>query len=356
MAFGVLDTRYIDLPPNIDVAYVQGLKTAAGVSFQTVLQQIDARLTTFNGGIDPLAAALIYPTDQVTAERMQPIAFEVSASSELSVPRAQFTDGAASALPLRKWDVALQWTEDGLEEMSLNKILLQIDSVILGLKSHSRKEIFRRLFSDAEIRVDRTTTMVNPGFAGSGTGLNAFTTPFPSGAALPGGYTLYHRDTAANLGVALKTMRDKLKKWQKGPFDVIAPADQIAAITALTGFYFTGSPLIRPDQTKPEALVDPELYVGVFDNDIRIRHAIDDFTDPNIAMFKSSGALNPANPLAWRYDSRAGRGRDAFLRSRSMYPLDQSIVVQRYGIGVANRTAVALLRVGASGGYVAPTI
>lgn len=354
--FGVLDTQYIDLPANIDQTYLEGLRTASGLSFPAVLRSIDQRLAAYNSYVDPLAAALMYPTSEIVAERMQAIAFVVEESSEYTVPRPQYVEGAASALPLRKWDVSTQWTEDGLEEMTLNRINLQIDSIVLGFQTHGRKEVLRRLFDDSEVRVDPKTPMVNPGFAGSGTGLNAFTIPFPSGAPLPGGYTLYHRDTAANLATVIKTARNKLKKWQTGPFDLIAPQTQIDAIAALADFVPVGSALIRGNPDDPEALVDPNLYVGVYDKDIRVRVAIEDFTDPNIAIFKTFGDLNPQNALAWRYDAHAGRGRDAFLRSRSMYPLDQAIVVQRFGVGTANRTAAALIRIDSSGGYVAPSI
>lgn len=354
--FGFQDTQFIDLPPNMDLGYIEGLRTRAGIAFPRVLQEIDSRLTAFNGGLDPLLASLIFPTDEIVAERMQPIAFDVEESAEYTVPRVQFTDGQASALPLRKWDVSTGWTEDGLEEMSLNKILLQVDSILLGLKVRARKEIMRRFFSDAEVRVDPKTPMVNPGFAGSGTGLNAFTTPFPTGLPLPAGYTLYHRDTAANLAAVIKTARNKLRVWNSGPYDLIAPASMIASITALPDFVGVGSALIRRGPDTAEALVDPQLYLGVFDNDIQVRPALTDFDEPNIGIFKTGGALSTDNPLAWRFDSSAGRGRNAFLRSREFYPLSQAIVVQRFGIGVANRTAAALIRIGDAGGYVSPTI
>lgn len=354
--FGIQNTTYIDLPANVDRAYIEGLRTAAGVDFPRVLTEIDARLTTFNGGLDPLLAQLIFTTDEAMFEGIQPIAFDVQEAGEYTIARPQFVEGAGHMLPLRKWDVSTAWTEDGLNEMSLNRILAQLDSILLGLKVRARREIFRRLFSDAEVRVDKRSTAVSPGFAGSGTGLNVFNRPLPDGSALPAGYTHYHRDTAANLGVMVKTMRNKLRNWGDGPFDLIAPQAQIDAIAALPDFVGAGSALIRSAPDQAEAQVDPLTYIGVYDKDIRVRKAITDFADPNICVFRTAGPLSPNNPLAWRFDSRAGRGRDAYLRSRQFYPLAQAEVVQRFGIGVAERTAAALGRVGDSGGYVAPTI
>lgn len=356
MPRGFMDTKNIDLPSNIDHAYIEGLKTASGTTFARVLQEIDSRLTTFNGGLDPLLASLIYPTDEVFAERMQPIAFDVDESAEYTLPRAQFTDSIASSLPLRKWDVATGWTEEGLEEMSFNKIMLQVDSILLGLKTRHRKEVLKRLFSDAEVRIDPKTTSTNPGFAGSGTGLNVFNLPTPDGNALPDNYTLYFRDTEANLATALRAMRAELAKWQSGPFDLIGPQSLIDAITALPEFLKTGSQYRNEGMGVATANVDPNTYIGTLFDDVLVRPALNDFTAPNLAMFKTYGALSPQNPLAHRFDSRPGRGRDAFLRSRSLFPLSEAVVIQRYGIGVANRTGAALLRVGESGGYVAPAI
>jgi hypothetical protein len=298
----------------------------------------------------------MFTTDEAFVEGIAPIAFDVQEAGEYTVARPQFVEGAGSMLPLRKWDVSTGWTEDGIEEMSLNRILANVDSILLGLKVRARKEIMRRLFSDAEVRVDRKTTATSPGFAGSGTGLNVFSQPLPTGAALPGGYTHYIRDTTANRALALKTARNRVATWHTGPYDLIGSANTIDAITLLPEFVWAGSSLIRLPNGTAEALVDPDVYLGVYDKNIRVRNPVDDFTSDHAAIFRSFGALNPQNPLAWRYDSRAGRGRDAYLRSRQIYPLAQAEVVQRFGVGVANRTAAALIYFAASGSYTAPTI
>ena len=356
MAFGIMDTTYLDLPENVDRAYVEGLTTASGVTFERVLREIDSRLTTFNGGLDPLLASLIYPTPESFTEAIRPVAFDVQEAGEYTMARPQFTEGAGIMLPIRKWDVATGWTEDGLLEMSMNSIMVQIDSILLGLKTRARREIMRRLFSDAEVRIDRKSTATNPGFAGSGTGLNVFSDPLPSGADLPGGYTHYIRDTEANRGLALSAARDRVRTWHSGPYDFIGSASEVAAIKALPGFVPVGSALVRQAPDQPEAMVDPNVYVGVYDGDIQIRKPIDDFTTAHGAVFKSFGQLNTQNALAWRYDDRAGRGRDAYLRSRSLFPLHNAEVLQRFGIGVSNRTAAAVYYLAASGAYTPPAI
>src|SRR3712207_6182346 len=134
MPFGMLDTRYIDFPGNVDLAYIQGLRTRAGVDFPRLLREIDSRLGAFNGSLDPLIAALMTTTIEVFADTSGPIAFEVNERGEYTIARPQLVEGQAHMLPLRGYDISLGFTEDGLEAMSLNRILLNIDSVLLGLR------------------------------------------------------------------------------------------------------------------------------------------------------------------------------------------------------------------------------
>jgi hypothetical protein len=264
-------------------------------------------------------------------------------------------------LPVRKWDAAVGWTEDGLKEMRLANLLRNFDGMLLGFKTHFKKEVLRRFFRDTEVLVEAgKTTAVSPGFAGSGTGVNVYTRPYPSGAALPGGYTHYVRTNTAGLDAALLAARDKLLKiGHPAPFDIIAPATQIDLIKASPYFVKTGSPLIRAAPSAAEALVDPNEYVGVFGDFLRVRLPIDDFTDPNIAVFKSYGALDPRNALAIRFPDTPGvpgSGKEAYIRSRNIFPLAAAEVISRWGVGVSSRTAAVLIRVDNSGGYVAPTI
>lgn len=362
MPFGIFDTEYIDLPAAIDQNYLASLETADGTSFETVLGEIDTRLGVFNGISDSLMAALGYETQEVFIEYLQAVAFDVQEAGEYSMARLQ--RGEASGgwnLPVRKWDVAVGWTEDGLREQRLSSILNTLDGVLLGLRVRRRREFMRRLFSDIEVPVEYgRTTSTSPGFAGSGTGLNVYSRPFPNGTALPGGYTHYVRTDSAGLDAALLAARDKLlKAGHPAPFDLIAPQAQIDAIKLSPYFVKAGSPLIRAAPASAEALVNADLYVGVFGDLIQVRTAIDDFTQANIAVFKTYGNLDPRNPVAIRYPTTPGLpngGQSAYLRSRQFYPLAAADAVSRWGVGVGNRTAAVLLFVNASGAYVPPTI
>lgn len=359
MPFGYLDTRYIDFPANVDVAYIQGLRTRAGVDFPQVLAEIDNRLAALNSSLDPLVASLITPTTEQYAELAAPSAFVVDERGEYTLARPQLAEGGAHMLPLRGYDVSVGFTEDGLEAMSMTRILANIESMMLGYRALHRKQVLFRLFSDAEIRVAVKTTTTSPGFAGSGTGDNVFpATTYPDGTALPGGYTHYYAVGAGTLAATLKSGRDRLAKWHQGPFDLIAPQAQIDLITAINpgdpanGFVSAGSALVRAGADRSEAMVDATVYLGVLFGDIRVHMAIPDFSSANIAIYKSYGALDPRNPLAWRFDEV--KGRDAVLRYRSLYPLDQAVLKQDFGIGVNNRVGAVLIENGTAP-YTAPT-
>lgn len=361
MPFGILDTRYIDFPPGVDSAYLRGLQLRSGVSFPTVLEELDSRLQAFNATVDPLVAALITPTTESYADGTGPVAFSVEERGEYTVARPQLVEGQAHMLPLRGYDVSLMFTEDGLQAMSLGRILTNVDSVLLGYRRLHRVKALERLFSNAEVRVAPKTTVTSPGFAGSGTGDNVFTRPYPDGTALPGGYTHYYAANTSNAGefeTVLEAAVARLAKWQSGPLDIVGNSTTIGLIKALSGFTKVGSALVRMSPNQAEALVDAATYVGVWTSkdgvDCRVRVALDELSTNHVGIFKSYGALDPMNPLAYRYDEV--KGRNAFVRYRSLFPLDQAVVLQDFGIGVNNRVGAALIYAAAgAGSYTNPT-
>lgn len=359
MAFGVADTKSIDLAPGIDTAFVQGLTTRSGLSFVQILRDLDARAAAFNGSVSPLEAALIRVTTELLVDSTGVQPYEINPKGEYTLARPQIVEGAAYPLPYQQFDVSLGFTEDGIETATRERLNLMTESLFEGFRMRRRKDVLRRLFSDAEVRIDPRTTMTSPGFAGSGTGFNVFTQPYPDGTALPGGYTHYYfanTSTGGAFRTALRNAVDRLKKWHTPPFDLITTQATLDLIIALGApdFVSAGTILVRQGTGTAEAMLDPNEYVGALFGEVRVRPAITDTTSPNVAIFKSFGALAPSNPLAYRYDPL--KGRDAIIRSRSLYPLDQATAILGYGIGVNNRTAVALIHPAAgAAAYVAPT-
>ena len=356
MPFGILDTQYIDLPANIDTTFLEGLRTRSGYDFPALLRQLDSRLSSLNRSLDPLLGALLAPaTVEDFADTTSPLAFVITERGEYTIARPQYVEGQAHMLALRGYDVTLGFTEDGLEDLSLSRILTNIDSLFLGMRLLYRKEVMKRLFSDVEVRISVKTVATSPGFAGSGTGGNVFGGSYADGSALPVGYTHYYRDAAANLLAVIKSAKQRLLKWHKPPFDLIAPQAQIDAIVALgpPAFYRANQQFVQLGANSDIATVDPNVYVGILDENIRVRMPITDFSSPNIAIFKTYGNLSDSNPLVWKYDEK--KGRAAYVRSRSMFPLADATVLQSFGINVNNRVGAALITIGAAGAYVPPT-
>lgn len=355
MTRGIMDTTWIDFPPNVDQNYVAGLQNARGVSFQRVLQIIDQRLAAFAATADPLVAALVSFTTESVAEGSTTSAFDLEEETEYGLPRPELAEQRAHMLPFRRYAKALGFTEEGLFEATEAQITRQVDNMLTTFTRGRMLHVLRRLFDDADHYVDRNTTAISPGFAGASSGDNAFTGTYPDGTALPGGYTHYYRDELADSDVAIASMLAQIKRWHPGPFDLIGSQAAIDQIITETGFVDAGSALVRPAQGEAEALVDSSRYVGVMNKEIRVwAPRLELGSTAHFAVFKTYGNFDARNPLSIRYDPRFGRGVE--IRYRSFFPLDQAVMRARWGVGVNDRTAAALGYLAAAGAYVAPTI
>jgi hypothetical protein len=354
MPFGILDTSYIDFPPGVDVNYLQALQTRSGVDFARVIRELESRLAAANSTADPLVAMLARITSEPFADTSAAANFKARKHSQYTPPRPQFNDSTGVMLPIDKWDVSFQFTEDGLEDMSLDKIIQQIEGAIGGMKQSQRIEAITRLFSIAEVRVDRNTVVTSPGFAGSGTGTNVFSSPYPNGVATAANYTLYSRVASAGLDAEIKRVTTELKKWNTGPFEAIGGQAMIDLVSALPGFVKTGSDLVKAGSGTAEAQLDPKLYVGVLNGEIKVQVPLTETNDLNLSIFKTFGNFDARNPLALRYDPLTGRNMVAHYRA--LYPLDMAVLLQKWGFGVNSRVGAANIFVAGAGNYTDPTI
>lgn len=354
MAFGIIDTSYVDLPSNIDAAYLRGLETRSGLAFADLVTRIDGALATVNSGADPLVAAISAPpTSSQFSRSGRASNMTAKKKNEYSPARPQQVERAGWMLPIDEIDIALGFTEDGLMEISLDDFVANVDAMQGALERAFRADHLYRLFNAAEIPIDGTTS-TSPGFAGSGTGANVFSGIYPDGTVVASNLNHYLRDTTANRATLVKAAQALLKKWYRPPYDLVGSTTFIDAVTGLTDFVQAGSPLIRLGSGANEAVVDPNEFVGVYNKEIRVWYAINDFTEDNAVLFKTFGNFSPDNAVVMRWDPL--RGRDAYVRSRELFPLDQANAMWKYGVGVNNRTAAVAMLAAASGSYVAPAI
>lgn len=355
MPFGILDTAYIDVPVNIDGNYVAGWQTRSGLAFADLFRRLDAGLASVNTGVDPLLATLLAPpTTSLTSMGGMVGAMRAQWKSEYTLARPQYVTTTETALAINELTITLGFTEDGLMEMSSDKFNLQVRAMAAGLEMAARRATLSRLTDNSEIPVSANTAMTSPGFAGSGTGGNAFVGNYPDGSPVAGGYTLYYRDTAANRGAVTKAARTELKRWWSGPFDLIGSAAYVNALATDPAFVYAGTPWVIPAAGTPQANVDATAFLGVFDGDVRVRQPLNDWSDDNAVVYKTFGDLAANNPLVWRYDPL--RGPSAYVRTRELFPLADAVALWKIGPNVANRVAAANIRIGASGSYVPPAI
>lgn len=361
MPFGYIDTTYVDLAPGLDEGYLRSLETRSGLSVAEMIQRVDAAMSAINEGADPLVAALSYRTASANAGTRVTATKRVTRGGEYTFARPQKITRVGYMLPIAKFDMSIGFTEDGLEEISSASFDEELDAMVGGFQRFYTAAVLDRLFSNAEVPVDDTTTVVSPGFAGSGTGTNVFSGVYPDGSDIAGGYTHYgYGTTDASIITWLDSQVAVMEKWQTGPFDLIASAAGMTALVAAAAaaskpVIMSGSSLIRLPDSQSEALVDADTYFGVYGGKVRLRYGVSGFGDNHFALFKSQGAFADGNPIAWRYDPL--RGADAFVRSRALFPLADAVALQWLGFGVGNRTAASLFyRAGGAVAYVNPTI
>jgi len=355
VAFGLIDTSYIDFPPNLDGTYLRGLQLRSGLSFAQLAGRLDQSLARLNAGVDDLLASLLAPaTTSVTAQGNPLGTMKAEWKSQFTVIRPQLVEAAATMLAINELEIGIGFTEDGIQEISLDNFGVQCDAAAGAMQRAARGATLVRFFSAAEMPVADGTAATSPGFAGSGTGGNVFGGTFPDGTPVPGGYSLYYRDTAANRAAIVMTARNELRRWHPAPYDLVGSAAFVSALALDAHFVYAGSPLIRAAAGTSEAVVDPTVFLGVFDGDVRVHQPINDFADDNCAVYKTYGDYAPANPLVWRYDPL--RGLDAYVRSREMFPLAEAVGMRKFGPNVWNRVGAALIAIRASGGYVPPSI
>lgn len=360
MAFGIIDTTYVDLPVGIDAAYVQGLETRSGLSVAEMIRMTDAAIAAINEGVDPLVADLCTPTSSSVGSVRGTSTKQVMRAGEYTLALPQQSSRVGHMLPIEKFELGSGWTEDGLEEITMDAFREELEDTVSAFQRFYLVQALRRLFGSGEVPVGERTTVLSPGFAGSGTGNNVFTGVYPDGSALPGGYTHYAYTAPANLMAAIKTYVGRLSKWHPGPYEMIASPTALADVITQAGSAFvpSGSVLIRAAQGTAEALVNPDDYVGVLNGNIKVRQAVESIGGTkHLSIFKTYGQFAAGNPLAWRYDPMKPKGRDAYLVSRALYPMADAIAQQWLGFGVNDRAAAVNIFIDtAPGAYVDPTI
>lgn len=353
MANGYLDSQNIDFAVGQTESRLRNMTNRLGISFAEFIARVDGAITAVNQPAG-LIGELCYRTsdDRRTGDYGGSKVFRRAA--EYSPERPQKGAGSGWLLPLYENEMALGFTKKALDVMSISTFEGELSTTVQAIQRGQRADVLTRLFLDTEMGLDNDGVGATPGFAGSGTGANAYAGPLPPGV---GTLSLYQRVASAALAGAVDSAQTWLQFFHgMESFDLVGSASAIALVAALPKFVKAGDVLVRPAQGTAEALVDPTIHLGVLNGNIRVRLPEAQLTGDAVGIYKSYGIDNQQNPLAWRYSDIWGA--DAWVEDRELYPLANALVKQNFGIGVNTRVGAALIAIAASGSYAAnaPTI
>lgn len=355
MAFGLLDTQFIDFAETMSESRLKAIKNRLGISMVEFVQRVEGAMSAL-ATKDPVTTEFTYDTTDDSFKYRGPSDKIWQHGAEYTVARPQRGMGRRGhMIPIYHYEIALGVTDRYLEEADAEQFTDEIRATVQAVDRGRIADVWTRFWSADVFPLDDDGIGTSPGFAGSGTGADAFFGTTLDGQMTDENYThyFYSEPDSANVQAALDAMITQMGLWYKGTLDIIPTQemlDVLAQMRADDVFVPTGSMLIRPAERETQTLVSAERYAGVYKGKVRVRHAIEGVEGMNLAV------VNPTvKPLAWRYDPLYGR--EAYLKDRGIYPLAQADILQVYGVGVAERTSAAFLFAGTGAtAYEAPTI
>lgn len=352
MAFGYIDSHYINFAEGQTESRLRNGKTRLGIDFSQFIDRVSGALTAVNTSQDSLVTALTYRSNKDRIEGPFGADKIFQRSAEYTINRPQRGAGFGWLLPLFENSITLGFTKKALEVMSLDTFEGELSTTVQAVQRGQRADVLERLFSIAEMPLDNDGIGASPGFAGSGTGSNTYKGARPPGVTT---LTMYQRVAVAGLEAGIANAMASLNFFYPGQtFELLTTATLIDDVTALTGFVLAGSPLVRPAQGVAEALVDATRYLGVLNGNILVRQPEGQLSGDTLAIYRSFGANNVLNPLVWRYSDIWGP--NAWVEDRVLYPLADAEVHQNFGIGVSNPVGAALISVAGTGTYTPPAV
>jgi hypothetical protein len=349
MPFGFADTHFVNFPEGQTENRLKSLTNRLNINYLEFVRRTDAAITALNAA-DPVINLFTYDTtkDTVTAKGGSDKVWQRAAEYGPGRPQ-RGKPGRGHLLPFYHYEIDLGFTDRALKTMEVEQFTDELRDTVQAIARGRRADVLERLFNADEIPLDMDGNGASPGFAGSGTGTNAFVGILPNGQETDGAYTHYFQmaDTEAGTHAGILAMVAALENWYAGPFDLYGSATAIEKIMSYVGddkFVSNGSSLIRPGEAQSQALVDASTYLGVYAGKIRIRYPDLSLEGDNFVIFKPFPVQSQLQPLAWRWDTIFGR--EAYVEDRNMTPLTEAMVMQSYGVGVSNRVSVTVALIG----------
>lgn len=357
MAFGLLDTQFIDFAETMTESRLKAIKNRLGISMVEFVNRVEGAMSAL-ATKDSVTREFTYDTTDDSFKYRGPTDKIWQRGAEYTVARPQRGMGRRGhMIPIYHYEIALGVTDRYLQEADADQFEDEVRATIQAVARGRIADVWSRFWSADVWPLDDDGIGTTPGFAGSGTGADAFFGTTLDGHMTDEDYTHYFfADSldATAIQAQLDKMIENMGLWYKGTLDILPTPQMLDIISQWRAddiFVPTGSMLIRPAERETQTLVDASRYAGVYKGKVRVRHAIEQGVEGvNLAVIRPD-----TKPLAWRYDPIYGR--EAYLKDRGIYPLTQADILQVYGIGVAERTAAAFLSAGeGQTGYTAPTI
>lgn len=349
---GNRDTRDNVILTGIDAALLENYALADGTTYDQVVAMAAAALSGFNGGLanDPFWSMLVSFTDRPEARYTVGNTAEMVDHTEYGRPDPNRAEMAGHMLPLRKFDYALGWTSDYLEEARIDDVQQDIGLAIEAANTTWRKQLLRRLLKrgdDSGALHGLSTTGLSPGFAttAASTGVD-FTPPSYGGATFSSTHEHYVGIAGGAFTTAVFTdaAAELREHGHEPPYEFLLGTSDEATVAALTEFLSVNEALINAGVLSAQVNFSGEAINGK-----RPIGAIEGFrvwVVPGIPQyygvgFKSYGANNPRNPLRIRVPQGAGAPQLRLLRDPNnpgLIPLQNLMSQIAFGVGVGDRT------------------
>lgn len=358
MPYGTNDLQFLDFGRQ-NLTQIANQTTAAGISFGDILSAANSAMAA-TVAIDPVIATLIQDTDSEDAGIDYSASFQLEFGSEYAVARPQRATSVGHQLPIRRLDIASQFTEDFLENASEEEIGNHLQGIVNGYKNGFEAMALDALFRPTAIPLTATSTSMSPKLIGYDANDPAYgRVVFSDGTVLASPYSHYISETPANLLAAIKTAASRVRRRKnyQGILEIYPSEGALALIAALPDFVSAGDSLVRVASGTEEATVDANLFAGVIKGtSIRVRLPITRILDgAGASVWFAVAAPDFTKPIAWRYNPR--RGKTPILRSRSMFPLDYATVIAEAGFGINDRFGASVVKISTAGGaYTPPSI
>lgn len=352
MAIGYRDLATLNLATGVDVSVLRKFALADGTSIEAVAAQLNAALGALNAEFGTgIFSNLISFTNQLEVNYRVGNSAGFELHTEYGRPDPQHAGTEGHMLPLRKWDRALGWTWDYLEEARLDQVQADIADAIKDARDLFRVQVLSRLFKrtdDSGVAMGLGTSGLSPGFAtaAASTGVD-FTPPSVGGVS----FTTAHEHYVAIAGgvftnaVFSDAAAELLEHGHLPPYMAIVSPLDAGEIAALTDFVPVAQQDIRYSNATELATFGPEYdesgyYIGTIHN-IRIR-VMNGIPADYAFIWKPYGANSQRNPLRVRVP--AGQNRIAVTAANDprngspAHPLQYLMLRTAFGVGVGDRT------------------